>query len=655
MKDSNGVTLISLIGTIVIIMFLIGLAITTSMKSFDKMRLESFKSELEEIQRKVDEISTDYNVAIKTNSDLTYTMYFKERHSETAPRLLLEFEEDEKISVLIKQYELKDLYKNELKDKESTFYFDKNDIKKYLGLKGLDEPVIIDFTTRIVYSVEGCKDPDDKKITYHTLAECAGENKVYSSKDKASLSTSENIVVTYDERQIEDTKLFSVTLTLNRREDISGKNFNIKKAYYSKAADDEWIEVDSLTDCKYSNNTVDFILYEEGSYIFKVEDTSGKVTITNPLIIDLNFELKNTAAAGEKVKTPFKWENEITRNISTSTGNVVEAVDKISTVYAVSDGIGNTIPVPEGFWYVGGNLDNGVIISDNEEDKYDGITDKTTWKYTTKLKGNQFVWIPCSKEEYVKTAWGKQNANWDTTIPHSEIAQVEKYGGFYVARYEAGLADTIEEYTTAQKHTGTSGIYNVDGIPQSRAGQIPWMFIDWNHSKQNAESMYNNDYVNSGLITGTQWDVILNKFIEKAGLETADLTNSSKWGNYRNTSISYRGRKSTAYYSSSAWYSPAFGEVMEGKTTAYSGNNGDLLTTGASPDTERYHVFDMAGNLWEWTEELSTYATSNQYRIYRGGGYIEVVATYSANYRGGSALVTYAGLHFGFRTVLYIK
>ena len=48
MKDSNGVTLISLIGTIVIIMFLIGLAITTSMKSFDKMRLESFKSELEE-------------------------------------------------------------------------------------------------------------------------------------------------------------------------------------------------------------------------------------------------------------------------------------------------------------------------------------------------------------------------------------------------------------------------------------------------------------------------------------------------------------------------------------------------------------------------------------------------------------------------------
>ena len=98
---------------------------------------------------------------------------------------------------------------------------------------------------------------------------------------------------------------------------------------------------------------------------------------------------------------------------------------------------------------------------------------------------------------------------------YETIKSIKKYGGFYVARYEAGLADTIEEYTTAQKHTGTSGIYNVDGIPQSRAGQIPWMFIDWNHSKQNAESMYNNDYVNSGLITGTQWDVILNKFIEE--------------------------------------------------------------------------------------------------------------------------------------------
>ncbi|MCI8961483.1 MAG: hypothetical protein HFJ18_00960, partial [Clostridia bacterium] len=50
----------------------------------------------------------------------------------------------------------------------------------------------------------------------------------------------------------------------------------------------------------------------------------------------------------------------------------------IETVTAISVGNGDTVPVPIGFYYVGGDLNTGVIISDEEEDKYDGITDKTT-------------------------------------------------------------------------------------------------------------------------------------------------------------------------------------------------------------------------------------------------------------------------------------
>ena len=75
----------------------------------------------------------------------------------------------------------------------------------------------------------------------------------------------------------------------------------------------------------------------------------------------------------------------------------------IETVTAISVGNGDTVPVPIGFYYVGGDLNTGVIISDNEEDKYDGQTDKTTWEYTRSLKGNQFVWIPCTEEQYVKS------------------------------------------------------------------------------------------------------------------------------------------------------------------------------------------------------------------------------------------------------------
>ena len=135
-----------------------------------------------------------------------------------------------------------------------------------------------------------------------------------------------------------------------------------------------------------------------------------------------------TTPAGTHVKPPAKW-----------LGTIVDAV---------ADGKGNTFPVPKSFYYVGGDYTNGVIISDDPADAYDGTTDKTTWEYTTSLVGNQFVWIPCTEEEYHKTDWGSSYVFWgydNESGAGAEMMQVAKYGGFYVARYEAGLADTIAE------------------------------------------------------------------------------------------------------------------------------------------------------------------------------------------------------------------
>ena len=102
----------------------------------------------------------------------------------------------------------------------------------------------------------------------------------------------------------------------------------------------------------------------------------------------------------------------------------------IETVTAISVGNGETVPVPIGFYYVGGDLSTGVIISDEEADKYDGQTDKTTWEHTTNLQGNQFVWIPCTEDEYVKSeTWNGTtqtpstlaNSGWDKTVYTSEL------------------------------------------------------------------------------------------------------------------------------------------------------------------------------------------------------------------------------------------
>ncbi len=352
-------------------------------------------------------------------------------------------------------------------------------------------------------------------------------------------------------------------------------------------------------------------------------------------------------------------------------GTIVEPKENwnIETVTAISVGNGETVPVPIGFYYVGGNLNTGVIISDNEEDKYDGQIDKTTWEYTTNLKGNQFVWIPCEEEQYVKSeVWNGTtqtpstlaNAGWDKTTYTSELPQIRKYGGFYIARYEAGLAETIPEFTDAQKQIGSNQVYNKEGIPQSKAGIVPWMFIDWNMSQKNAKNMYNTESVSSGLITGTQWDVMLKQMVERTDLTETDLTNSANWGNHANNSIEYKGRMARGYYTD-AWYLAAFGGKTEGRTSSYSAYNGDLLTTGVSRQTEKYHIYDVAGNLWEWTDEASLYKAGNgnetnvQYSVHRGGGYLYSSAPYPACYRSGTSTDSSTVLDVGFRVVLYVK
>ncbi len=347
-----------------------------------------------------------------------------------------------------------------------------------------------------------------------------------------------------------------------------------------------------------------------------------------------------TTPAGTNVKPPAKWLGTI--------------------VTAVSDGKGNTFPVPKGFYYVGGNYDNGVIISDDPADAYDGITDKTTWEYTTNLVGNQFVWIPCTTDEYHKTDWGSTYVygGYDGDTPaRAEVMQVQKYEGFYVARYEAGLADTIIEYTGNQICDASNSTgYNVQGIPKSKAGQLPWIFINYTNSKKNAEDMYGtNDYVISGLITGTQWDVMLNKFIGKTNesgitITIADITDSSRWGNYYNNNLTYTGRSATLNTNGSSWWITPWGDKKIDEKT---GNNiRTVFTTGASKTTEVYHTYDVAGNMWEWTEEVGQ---GTNYRVNRSGYSYSASNAVPACLRYGSHLDSRVDYSISFRIVLYIN
>ena len=159
------------------------------------------------------------------------------------------------------------------------------------------------------------------------------------------------------------------------------------------------------------------------------------------LIGELSENTKETEA-GKIVRMPNTWETILPRYVSDKDGSEVVPSKKVASVYAVSAGNGNTIPVPLGFYYVGGTIESGVVISDNKEDqnKYAGKED-----VSKELKGNQFVWIPCTINEYNKIDWGKESAKWPLETNTIEYMQIEKYSGFYIGRYEAGVATLNKE------------------------------------------------------------------------------------------------------------------------------------------------------------------------------------------------------------------
>ncbi len=398
------------------------------------------------------------------------------------------------------------------------------------------------------------------------------------------------------------------------------------------------------------------------------------------LLGDLPKNTPNTKA-GTIVETPEKWKTTINYILGT-TGEQVKTTSKVASVYAVAVGNGKEVPVPIGFYYVGGTLDSGIVISDNKEDqnKYKGkedvpagitLNEDKTLKY--ELKGNQFVWIPATEETYKKYDWGTTYRNniYNTDTSAGELLQIKKYEGFYVGRFEAGLDSNIAELDSRTQHTGsTQTRYNAEGTPQSKAGVVPWMYIDYTNSKKNAESMYDGKItiVQSGLITGTMWDTMLTWMA--GGNNTSTLLTNSTWGNYTNTTPEINlGRKGYAFYNSS-WYLDPFDKewsqsTKENKITKPAGtvstnNNGKghLLTTGASEECKLKNLYDVAGNVWEWTEEVAVVTTSNGaltgHRVCRGGVAFNTSSTYPTCYRH-CATVSYTGFLYGFRVALYLK
>ena len=192
------------------------------------------------------------------------------------------------------------------------------------------------------------------------------------------------------------------------------------------------------------------------------------------------------------------------------------------------------------------------------------------------------------------------------------IVSVEKYGGFYIGRYETGNIN--QETPVVQK--GNTNI-----------SSQTW----YNMYKRCKNIKGDNTNVETGMIWGNQWDRTLMWLIETGSKTKEQIADdSTSWGNYNNATFEYVN--------------------SSGSTVTKNENSGTKIPTGNTEYTKANNIYDLAGNVYDWTME----AVGTNCRVSRGGSYSSYGGYSPADARG-SYYPTFSNYFYGCRSALYIK
>ena len=217
------------------------------------------------------------------------------------------------------------------------------------------------------------------------------------------------------------------------------------------------------------------------------------------------------------------------------------------------------------------------------------------------------------------------------------LSSVYTNGGFWIGQYEAG----------AESYPATAENDIRELIVQE--GAYPYNYITCSNAQIKSSGINSGNYTSS-LMFGIQWDLVL-KHLEINGEWDESNTpqyyltsNSSDWGNYRDIGFDIdRGG-----YSESPSTANSFTSVNG--TYQKPENSSVLLTTGATERNNRMNIYDLAGNVYEWTLEKSTRASFPC--AFRGGLYGDDGSYDPASYRY-SVSTSYSNSTMGFRPALY--
>ena len=416
----------------------------------------------------------------------------------------------------------------------------------------------------------------------------------------------------------------------------------------------------------------------------KQEKSKNKAKINKKVVIPVSILLIVILIATVIVYAFVCKENSTVIQATKTTANAVNLEDN-EYMHVEEDASGDKVPVPNG--YVGSSvageneIDTGYVIYEGEE----AVTDSNV--ADAQKNRNQYVWVPVPdiSKFYGTDAngkkWGKiytfssstssgydeitgtQPYNWsesngvmtissktnyrepDVVAKYSStgydmdsrlktlgigakttheflnqlekefnnmVASVEKYGGFYIGRYETG---NINQDT-----------------PVIQKGNTNISSQTWYNMYKRCKNIKGaNTNVETGMIWGNQWDRTLMWLIETGSKTKEQIADdSTSWGNYYNATFEYVN--------------------SSGSTATKNEGSSTRIPTGSAEYTKANNIYDLAGNVRDWTME----AYSTSYRVYRGG-YCNGNGDYGpADYRVNS-YPTISSSYYGCRSALYIK
>lgn len=397
--------------------------------------------------------------------------------------------------------------------------------------------------------------------------------------------------------------------------------------------------------------------YENGEYEVKVVDSAGNESAIINSATDAKYNILNINREAGKTETSAESNRTLlgetqTTNCSYKNPIIPKGFKAVDTNSAKWNYLSTSLKEVAGW-------NNGLVI----EDIYNG---------------NQFVWVPCRVENsglktgatvtYNKNSSYAKELTIDniSVTPEHEADQIEKYGGFYVARYETGITSDTATQSALENDITTA-------VPVSKNGSKIWNFISYANSFTVSQNMINNSEkygdTQSGLITGTQWDTIM-KWLQKDGIKVEGP--ELKWGSFSDLIFSYPPTEVTAQNSSYFTAqipqpdplnpdplpaSETSGDWQNGAFSSENPVNGESANyyhaSGLNEAGIRKNIADLAGNVEEWTAE--SYGDSeNGKRICRGGTSSTSRTDMPVTYRHANDVTT-ANYDIGFRVVLYIN